>query len=665
MHQPETPPASPPERPEARSPAVIFETCKGMDAAEIAGTLDRLDSAEKDQLYLHTLALPETDQRLFAAQYIRNYLREKVSAQTMLDALFQSEIAPEDTVQHRLLGELAHNFSYRFTFDNNATEKAVKELVDEGDFFRLGMLLDTLLNAYRASHSAPNPTARTGNMHWLVDDILSEPKLSPLLKFRAEALLIAMKKESDNGPTEIHADIAPFRLSGNHYGWVNSHRVFLIDRQSREKAVKLSEQAQEIEAGRIPTDTPQKFEFGNIDMGGEFIPIPTKRTAQSRLYRATKELSMQPISKELVSVVAQKDSLRDQDMYDFAYILSKPMRERLEVELRVSLADLSLPAQYQFLQFIKQHPDASGVSFEQIKALAHNYGTEGVQSFLALAHGDEQTGKHILTISEKLPKPAVEKIFSTYAAIVEAVDGVTEILQDQPDSTLERIKDVKLHLYTQGVRLLREYGAAAKECVDETCQDIGRELAQRLALAKSSVFAMGAVTRQLVKEESFDFEKFSQLELVQETPPLSDNFAEQIRTMHQSNTEQYPEKLKEYWRGTLAEALASENPEQKFVYVKMGEDVLAVMRVIDDGGAWYGASFNVNPTIQGSRVGSELLKKVIADMGSQKPFVADVYAENPMLQNYLDTFGFEITKTTEDYHGTGATVHEITWTEPE
>jgi N-acetylglutamate synthase-like GNAT family acetyltransferase len=89
------------------------------------------------------------------------------------------------------------------------------------------------------------------------------------------------------------------------------------------------------------------------------------------------------------------------------------------------------------------------------------------------------------------------------------------------------------------------------------------------------------------------------------------------------------------------------------------------MRVIDRGDSWYGASFNVNPTIQGSRVGSELLKKVIADMGSEKPFVADVYAKNPMLQNYLDTFGFQITKTTEDYHGTGTTVHQITWTKPE
>jgi len=136
---------------------------------------------------------------------------------------------------------------------------------------------------------------------------------------------------------------------------------------------------------------------------------------------------------------------------------------------------------------------------------------------------------------------------------------------------------------------------------------------------------------------------------------------EEISTMHRENTKQYPEGLREYWRGTLRDGLLNENPAQLVVSVKYKGDVIAVMRVIErEDGSWYGASFNVNPTVKGSRIGTELLKKVIDDLAKDKPFVADCYAENPMLDTYINKFGFKISNTIDNYHDTGATVHEIT-----
>jgi hypothetical protein len=73
----------------------------------------------------------------------------------------------------------------------------------------------------------------------------------------------------------------------------------------------------------------------------------------------------------------------------------------------------------------------------------------------------------------------------------------------------------------------------------------------------------------------------------------------------------------------------------------------------------YGASFNINPNMQGSRLGTELLRKVINEYASSADFTADVYEGNPMLSVYTKSFGFEIEGTVENYHDTGATILNI------
>lgn len=94
--------------------------------------------------------------------------------------------------------------------------------------------------------------------------------------------------------------------------------------------------------------------------------------------------------------------------------------------------------------------------------------------------------------------------------------------------------------------------------------------------------------------------------------------------------------------------------------VRFKEDIAGFMRVKDiDSTTVYGASFNINPSIKGSRIGTELLKEVIREYSETKDFTADVYEKNPMLDIYTKDFGFEIVGTTENYHNTGTTVLQI------
>jgi len=247
---------------------------------------------------------------------------------------------------------------------------------------------------------------------------------------------------------------------------------------------------------------------------------------------------------------------------------------------------------------------------------------------------------------------------------VDAASEVADIVRENLGeyATPEIIQNAKEKLLVRGKNLLEEYADKVSICEGVTCEEIGHELLEELELAKTSAFAFSEVCKILVERGEFSFEDFKDIELAYDKSPIPEKMIQEITAMHRENTKQYPEGLREYWRGTLHDGLEKENKNQLLVSVKYKGDVIACMRVVQQyDGSWYGASFNVNPTVKGSRVGTELLKKVIDDLAKDKPFVADCYAENPMLATYIEKFGFTITNTEENYHDTGAKVHEITF----
>jgi predicted GNAT family N-acyltransferase len=272
-------------------------------------------------------------------------------------------------------------------------------------------------------------------------------------------------------------------------------------------------------------------------------------------------------------------------------------------------------------------------------------------------------GDNILTLGEKLPKDSAEVLFKTYADMVDATEEITELLKDNlgDKATPEMINQTKNSLLIGGKDLLEKYAKKVSVCEEVECEKIGEELKERLALAKKSVFAFSYVCKTLVDNGNFSFEDFKKAKLVYDQAPVAEEIAEKIIAMHHANTKEYPPKLGEKWRTTLKDGLKNPNSDQLVVHVSFEDEVVSAMRVIkQEDGSWYGASFNVNPTVQGSKVGSELLKKVLQDLAKDKPFVADCYSGNPMLKTYLDKFGFKITKEIENYEDTGELVYKIT-----
>jgi hypothetical protein len=300
---------------------------------------------------------------------------------------------------------------------------------------------------------------------------------------------------------------------------------------------------------------------------------------------------------------------------------------------------------------------------KEAKKFLKKYGDHGLKTFSSILRGGKEMGDKILLLGEKLPEDAARVLFGTYSKIVDASAEVADIVRENlgDKATPEMLQSIKEKLLVRGKNLLEENADKVSACEGVACEDIGTKLIEELELAKTSAYAFSEVCKLLVEKGEFSFEDFKDIELAYDRSPLPEKMKEEILTMHRENTKPYPDGLREHWRGTLREGLEKENEKQLVVSVKYKGDVIAVMRVIEqEDGSWYGASFNVNPTVKGSRIGTELLKKVIDDLAKDKPFVAHCYAENPMLDTYINKFGFVISNTQEDYHGTGATVHKIT-----
>lgn len=351
---------------------------------------------------------------------------------------------------------------------------------------------------------------------------------------------------------------------------------------------------------------------------------------------------------------------KDLDMQIFRKLNEPYHRDKLKEITGIDFNQISIDEQFYFLNYLKF---SNQDDLAQIKEFSEKYKENGFKTFLSIAHGGQEMGDKILTLGEKLPKESADILFQTYSDMVDATDEIKILIKENLGEKANPllINQARESLLIGGKDLLLKYAKKVSTCEGEDCINTGEELKDKLSLAQKSVFAFSYACKTLVERGEFNFEDFQKAQLVYEKSPLAEDIKNQIIDMHKINTKQYPLKLRELWRGTLKEGLEKANPNQLVVSVSFKEHIVSAMRVIEqEDGSWYGASFNINPTVQGSRVGSELLKRVLQDLAKEKPFVADCYSKNPMLDTYLKKFGFKITKEIENYENTGELVYQIT-----
>lgn len=269
----------------------------------------------------------------------------------------------------------------------------------------------------------------------------------------------------------------------------------------------------------------------------------------------------------------------------------------------------------------------------------------------------------IRSLAEILPQETAKKIFEKYTEIVDDTENVASYVEENTNTEdTENLKQIIIEtLLHKGKDLLAEYGDKVAVCKDEDCSGVAKELEEKLNLFQVSTLIFGATVKELVKKGEFNLEDFKAISLEEtSSDDISDTDKKSMRAIAFENTRQYPDELAQYWYGTAKDAIEGKNSNEKFIIVRHKKDIASFMRVQENAdGTYYGASFNVNPFIKGSRIGTELLKKVIEEYSQKGDFYADVYENNPMLNNYIDQFGFEVVGRQENYQNTGVNIVKI------
>ena len=343
---------------------------------------------------------------------------------------------------------------------------------------------------------------------------------------------------------------------------------------------------------------------------------------------------------------------------EFINLVGTDYKIFLEDEFKFNLSKFSIQEQFYFLEYIQIQTNKS---IKPVKEFTKKYGNNGFRTFLSIEQGGKEMGDKIITLGEKLPKDSAEVLFAKYAELVDIGENVSTELKNTigKEVPVDFEQVVREHLLIKGKDMLSSYGDKAKNCEGKTCIDLAQELTEKLKHAKGSMILFASVCRNLVEQGEFDFNDFRDVELVQ-GKEFTKKEEELMRFMALENTKQYPDKLRDFWYGTLDEAIKNPDPKETFIAVKYKGEIAGFMRVKElDKNTLYGASFNINPNLKGSRIGTELLKKVIDDYTKTKDFTAEVYEKNPMLDVYTKKFGFEIIKEEENYNDTGAKVLQI------
>ncbi len=359
-------------------------------------------------------------------------------------------------------------------------------------------------------------------------------------------------------------------------------------------------------------------------------------------------------------IISKNSELEKSLPHIFGLIWSNDsFRKEIEKNIGISFSEYSLPEQIQIMSFLTK---ATKEKASELKSFSNKFGQQGFRTFLSLQQGGIEMGEKILTLGEKIPQESAHLLFKKYSEIVDQVENITDYLSESLGEKVspELVQSVRDHLLINGKNMLSRYAKEANKCTDTECENLGKEIEEQLSSIKTSVILLSSVVKTLVEKNEFNFDDFKNIEISYDRSKLSSKNISDIYMMVEENTKQYPEKLREYWRSTAIKGLQNPEPNEMLIYVKNKEDILSFMRVTPQpDGSFYGGSFNINPLLQGSRIGTEFMKKVIDQFTETGDFNADVWSDNPMLKNYIEKFNFEENGEDGNYHDTGAKIKKI------
>ena len=320
------------------------------------------------------------------------------------------------------------------------------------------------------------------------------------------------------------------------------------------------------------------------------------------------------------------------------------MREAIEQDMGISLADLSLREQIQLLSFLaRSEYGTAHKSLETVK----RHGVNGARAFLSCEYG-QHFGDAILKISESLDQKSADAIFSRYAEIADVVERETEqLLKDffvmENGQKVDRSK-INDELLGRAKTIISTFATRLEKGEKIGSEEVLRELDhfQRDTVLFASMFKESAKGKS-----SIEFENIRGLSFEQKNPAdlTNDEREEMLHILDENWRTQMP-SVASFVRAGFEKKIDPANTATRFHVLKKNGKVIASVRFDErpDLGpnVLYGGSLNVSPELRGSALGESVMRKTVDDEARDHVIYADFFPEVAAGSMYVEQFRFVV-----------------------
>jgi len=450
------------------------------------------------------------------------------------------------------------------------------------------------------------------------------PQANFLLSMRAQEIL-SLLEQSDDFPFEDR-DLTPFELSKGVYAsdQTSEEGLMIIPEQQNQE---LERSISDFEAVEEQLTPPQWMIDEAIERGESSVmwtPPQHLMSERSRLFSQMHQLATVPLEDRLGELKNLDPETKEQMLFDYEYLVSRPMREMIQREFGFELKELSLREQFYFLNYLKQITVAEA---DQMKEFTSQYGVKGMRTFLSLEQGGKTLGDKIVAFGQH--NEVAEKVFEYYSQLLDRAERAEELVQEisgaEGDAALELADQVYNNIVNRAQKDLIQ-------AVSETDPSrVADQVETYTAEAKEYVALLQEVGAGQIEEVN--------------SQELTEADKEQMKALLEANYNKlYPGSENEAFRKLVAGSLDNgfSNPDTVFKILrdKDKEKIVSYNRfdiVGDSSGkeVTYFASFNVDPAYSG--VGSVMLEETVKSrLEDGRPMIAHCDPEQSITRKYIE-----------------------------
>ncbi len=369
-----------------------------------------------------------------------------------------------------LMGWMSYALEFMQTPSYKNELKNQLNFTDVTHYAETAHTLEALKSFWEASHDGYDEDRDVPNFYVeVLRDLEQKPESNYLLSLRAREILSVLE-QSEVFPTEV-SDVTPFELSkGIFASAMQGKDIKLIPAEQFDHVISIISQYNENEALLHPPQWMVDDALARGDQWLQWQPPADLISNRRHLFSKMHSLATDPIP-TFVGYTGADSEENTQALFDYEYLISRPVREIIQKEFNFNLAELTIREQFYFLNYLKHTTVAS---VETMKLFVGNYGIAALRAFLVGGY-DENAAENIMAFGVVTEADTAKPAFEAYAGTLDAAEQFTNnieksIASPEVKALLHEVQEGLLkragHLFNAGKQMaLWEY--SGKENIPE------------------------------------------------------------------------------------------------------------------------------------------------------------------------------------------------------